>query len=100
MGELKFRKRLNCTYVPPLLHGNALVQNAAPLQTSEESIPARRLAGVGGMGPVTLTCREDGEMPSELLDEVLTNFTQDLAQTTTTAAPAPAPATTAAAAPA
>ena len=90
--DLKLGKKMNCSYVPGP-DGIELVQNSAPLQTSEESITARRLAiaGVGGMGPVTLTCKDEGEMESDYIDEILQNFTQDLERTTTTTA---APTTT------
>jgi hypothetical protein len=98
--ELKMGKKMNCTYVPSPSDGYALDQNSAPLNTLEESITARRLSGVGGMGPVTMACVDEGEMDSDYMDEILQNFTEEMkddswmktttttvAPTTTTAAP-------------
>jgi len=92
--ELKMGKRMNCSYVPSPEDGIALALESVPLQTIEEHITARRLSGVGGMGPVTMTCKDEGEMHSDYLDVVLQNFTHELAQPgggTTTPAPTTAP---------
>jgi hypothetical protein len=102
--DLKLGKKLNCTYIPPPATEE---MEAAALKLSdfsdmsEETITARRRL-VGGMGPVTLNCRDDGKLEDDLLEEILANFTDDLARTTTTtttaapttAAPTPAPTTT------
>jgi hypothetical protein len=91
--DLTMGKKLNCTYVPST-DASAMVQNSA---TFEEFLTARRLSGVRGMGPVTLTCEDDGEVESDYIDAILQNFTRDLARTTTTTTSAPttiAPKTT------
>lgn len=100
--DLKMGKNLNCTFlpVPTEFHEDlALLQ-----ETSEETIIARRLEmmKVRGFPPITLTCQDLGELDDDLIDEILQNFTNDMAVTTTlrpitTPAPTPAPATSTAA---
>jgi len=123
--ELKLGKKMHCVYVPPTttttMAGPTTTTTAGPITTTmapsmssttvaqattstttapsnaEEmamSITARRLAGVG-VGPVTLSCTDQGEMADEDIDAVLANFTRDRGvgpwnetATTTTAAPA------------
>jgi len=93
--DLKMGKELNCTYYNP----DAPTYTKETLPTYEEFVTSRRLAGVRGMGPVTLICKDQGKLDDDIRDTILTNFTRQLEHpvttpppTTTTAAPAPAPA--------
>jgi hypothetical protein len=105
--DLKMGKKLNCKYVPPTTT-TAAPTSAAPTTTTTagavttaksattttaapSALPLR--AGVGGMGPVELNCVDEGELDDDLIEEILQNFTDDLARTTTTTA---APTTAAA----
>merc|ERR1719201_259062 len=75
--SLDFGKKLNCTYINPL--GSEGPKKAyEEYITSTESITARRLAAVRGIGPVTMNCHEDGDMPDGLLDQIMDNFTADV----------------------
>merc|ERR1712070_384383 len=92
-------KRLNCSYLPFVPTTTPAALTITPPVPSEGSITARRLAlaRVEGMGSISMTCRDEGDMDNDEIDEVLRNFTHDLARTTTTTsapAPGPAPGTT------
>merc|ERR1712054_595095 len=59
--ELKLGRKMNCSYVLPPMDGNPSVQSLAQFQASEASMIASRLlaaGGVGGMGPLSLSCKD------------------------------------------
>lgn len=88
--DLKMGKELNCTYVNPL----GLMNTITPETTFEEFVAARQRAGVGGMGPVTLNCHDQGNLDDDIRDEILTNFTRQLEHPVTTSTLPPATTTT------
>jgi hypothetical protein len=115
--DLTMGKHMNCTsFLPPSFQRD-VQRDFAALQQSGEEITTDRLRDLmkmprlengvfADMPPITLTCEDLGEMDDDLIDEVLTNFTNDLAKhttftTSTTPTPRPtqpkttAPATTA-----
>merc|ERR1719329_1705580 len=88
-------KSLNCTYLRPPDDVQAKLPKLPSLEEVEsmDSITARRLSR--GMGPVTLKCDYMFEMEEDEIDEVMANFTADMARlpytTTTTTPPTAAP---------
>lgn len=99
--DLKLGKQLNCSYVPP---DQAVVENWKEmqesddsLQESEEATTARRLQG---LPPITMSCKQTGDLTGDEINSILDHFDEELQRTTTTtttttpAPTTPAPATT------
>jgi len=85
--ELSLGKKMNCSFVQPPMDSDAPALNLESPQAVEESITARRLSGVRGMGPVTITCKDEGEMDDDYLNVILQNFTDELEHPQTTPPP-------------
>jgi hypothetical protein len=88
--DLKMGKKLNCSYVPTAM--TAAIRDdpmAKSSKTVEEFVTARRHAGVGGLGPVEMSCQYMGNLDDDLLDTILQNFTNELEHPSTTSTLAP-----------
>lgn len=83
-ANLKLGKQLQCTCIsPPDVSSNEtdlLFQRLTETQKSEEPITARRL--LQGLPPISVACKQTGNMHSDKIDSVLATFEHELSART------------------